>query len=204
MRQLVSLIFALVLLLPQAVFAQSAQIDAILLVDTSASMIDDLDQLCDALPNTEKLIRESFALARVRVVGIIDKYKCAQETTRSLIPNSAVLDDEDWGIAIAELAAGYPWQAGAIRLIMPLSDAGPASGNPIQDPGPDRDATSRAIRAALANKVILSPILAAPDVDITQEDRVRLEALAQEMAARTGGRLFISRGPADLSTALQQ
>lgn len=204
MRHFVSLIFALVLLLPQAASAQSSQIDAIILVDTSASMIDDLDQVCDALPNTERLIRESFTLARVRVVGIIDKYKCAQDTARSLVPNSAVLDDEDWGIAAAELAADYAWQPGAIRLIMPLSDAGPASGNPIQDPGPDRDATSRAIRAALANKVILSPILAAPEADVTQEDRARLETLAQEMAARTGGRLFISRSPADLSTALQQ
>ena len=205
MRRSVLLAFAIAsLLLPRPARAQFVDVDVIILVDTSASMIDDLDSLCDGLPNTLKSVRESGLSAQARVVGIKDKYTCAQDTARSLIAGSTVADDEDWGIAIAELADGYAWQPSALRLMIPLSDAGPASGNPVNDPGPDRDVTTRAIRAAVANKVILSPLLASPDPDTSADDRARFEALAQDMASKTGGRVFVSSGPSDLPQAIAQ
>ncbi len=205
MRRFVLAGFAIALLaLPWPVHAQSAAVDLILLVDTSASMIDDLDSLCGALRDTLASIRKSGLSAHARIVGITDKYQCVQDSARALIPNSGVSDDEDWGIAIAELAGGYAWRPSAVRLIVPLSDAGPASGNPVEDPGPDRDVTLRAIRAAVANKVILSPLIASPDPDTAAGDRARLEALAQEMASKTGGRVFVSNEPSDLPDALSQ
>ena len=205
MRRLLLLTLALFpLWSPLSASAQSNQIDAIVLVDTSASMVDEVDALCESLDATLDAIRAARLMARVRIIGITEEYRCVGEAAQSLIANSAVADDEDWGIALVELSERYPWQAGAVRLIMPLSDAGPASGNPVDDPGPDRDITTRVSRAAVANKVIVSPILAGPAPDISKPDRARLEVLAQELASRTGGRVFASRSPSDVAIAIQQ
>ena len=165
MRRTVFLALAIALMLfPGIVRAQSVAVDAVILVDTSASMRDELDRLCARLLDTLESIRLSGLRVRVRVVGLTERYKtCTDDTVRLLIKNSAVADDEDWGIAEYELAGGYDWQPSATRLIIVVSDAGPASGNPIEDPGPDRDVTTRAIQAATANKVILSTLLGGPN-----------------------------------------
>src|SRR3972149_6001279 len=178
MRRLALLGLALaVFALPWAALAQSVDVDLVVLVDTSASVRDDVDRLCTELPKVIQSIGGDGLAVRWRVFSIKDTYNCAKDTVQATIPGSAVADDEDWGIAIAELAAGYAWQPSASRLIIPLSDSGPASGNPVSDPGPDRDVTTLAIRAAIANKVILSPLLSGPAPDTSADDRARLEAV---------------------------
>lgn len=206
MRRTVLLAFATALMLiPGAVRAQSTDVDAVILVDTSASMRDELDKLCATMPDTLDRIQASGLTVRVRLIGITERYpQCAEKTVRALIKNSAVTDDEDWGIAATELIGGYTWRPSAKRLIVAVSDAGPASGNPVDDPGPDRDAITGAIRTAIANKVILSALLGGPDPDVSTADRSRLEVLARDMAAATGGRIFVSRDPADVPDAIKQ
>ena len=205
MRRLALLGLALaVFALPWAALAQSVDVDLVVLVDTSASVRDDVDRLCTELPKVIQSIGGDGLAVRWRVFSIKDTYNCAKDTVQATIPGSAVADDEDWGIAIAELAAGYAWQPSASRLIIPLSDSGPASGNPVSDPGPDRDVTTLAIRAAIANKVILSPLLSGPAPDTSADDRARLEALAQDMASKTGGRVFLSPAPDNLVRGIQQ
>lgn len=203
MRRLIVLVlFVTWLALPLVARAQSSDIDAVVLVDTSASMIDDLDRLCADLPDAIEPLRADGLNVRVTVIGIRDRYRCADATVRSLLAGSTVASDEDWGVALADLASGYAWQPDAARLIVPVSDAGPAAGDPVEDPGPDRDVTTRAIRAAVANKVILSPVLARPDLGASPDDRTRLEALAREMAAKTGGSVFESGSPYALANAV--
>ena len=204
MRRFASLALAVVLLaLPASLRAQSVDVDVIILIDTSGSLTDDLGQLCAALPGTLESIHESGLSVQARVVGMKDKYRCIETTVFAMAGGSGVADD-DWGVGIAELAGGSLWRASALRMIIPVSDAGPAGGNPVDDTGPDRDVTTRAIRAAVANKVILSPLLATPDPNASPGDRVRLEALAQDMAAKTGGRVFVSRGLSDVPQAVEQ
>jgi len=184
--------------------AQSVDVDAVILADTSASMIDDLDAVCRALPDVLQSIRDTGLNVQARVVGVKDRYACAEDTVRTLLPDASVVTGEDWGQAVAVLSEGHAWQSGATRLLIPLSDAGPASGDPVDDPGPDRDAATRAIRAAVAHGVILSPLLTQPEPDVSPDDRARLEALAQDMASKTGGRVFLSAGPSDLPEAISQ
>ncbi|HLF29286.1 MAG TPA: hypothetical protein VJG32_23425 [Anaerolineae bacterium] len=205
MRRFTLLALAIALLaVTRPLQAQSTAIDVIILADTSASVIDDLDRLCAGLPDALKSINAAGLSVQARVIGITDKYRCAQDTIRSLSAGSNVADDEDWGMGIVELAGRATWQPAALRLIIPLSDAGPASGNPVHDPGADRDITTRAIRAASANKIVVSPLLIDSDPDATPDDQARLERLAQELASKTGGRVFISRDPSDLLGGVTQ
>jgi hypothetical protein len=204
MRRFTLLALAVGLLaLPASLRAQAVDVDVIILVDTSGSLTDDLGQLCAALPGALESIRESGLSVQARVVGVKDKYRCIETTVFAMAGGSDVADD-DWGIGIAELAGSSLWRPSALRVIIPVSDAGPAGGNPVDDPGPDRDVTTRAIRAAVANKVILSPLLATPDSNASPDDRARLEALAQDMAAKTGGRVFVSAGLSDVPQAVEQ
>ncbi|HJW84313.1 MAG TPA: hypothetical protein VJ754_08405 [Anaerolineae bacterium] len=205
MRRTVFLAVATALiLLPGIVHAQSITVDAVILVDTSSTMRDELDSLCASLPDTLASHEASGLRVRTRVIGIYDEYQCADSTVRQLIANSAVADDEDWGVAIAELIGGYTWDHSAHRLIIVVSDAGPVSGKLVYDPGLDRDAVTRAIQLAATNKVILSSLLGSPDPDVSAADRARLAGLARDMAAATGGRVFISQMAADVPAAISQ
>jgi hypothetical protein len=53
--------------------------------------------------------------------------------------------EEDWAPAVAVVAAGktghptFPWSSDSVRLIVSFSDEGPRCGNPIDDPGVDRN-----------------------------------------------------------------
>jgi hypothetical protein len=192
------------LLFPGVVRAQSVAVDVVILVDTSATMSDELDRLCAKLRDTLDSIRASGLSVRARVVSLTERSKCTDDTVRRLIKNSTVADDEDWGIGVIELVKGYDWQGSATRLIIVVSDAGPASGNPIEDPGPDRDVTTRMIQAAAENKVILSPLIGGPNPDVSATDRSRLERLARDMAAATGGRVFVSRSSTEVPAAISR
>jgi hypothetical protein len=128
-------------------------------------------------------------VVRYRIVGINEPRACAYETVVGLAPGGATSDQEDWGPAVADLAARYGWTPGHARLIVPVSDEGPEDGSPVNDPGNDRDAINAAIVAARANRVIVSPVLG------TGHDSP-IELLAQALAAGTGGRVFKSSDPA--------
>lgn len=205
MRRSVLIVFVLILLaLPASVDAQSIDVDVILLVDTSASMIDDIDTLCAELSNIQSEIRALGLDERTHALAITESYKCVSDSVRTLIEDSQVADDEDWGIAIIELITEYDWQPSARRLIIVVSDAGPASGNPVEDPGPDREVTTQAIQAAANNNVILSVLINPPEPDIGELDQMRLAALARDMASATGGRVLVSSQPSDLPEAIVQ
>lgn len=203
-RSLILVLACAMWLLPASIRAQAVDIDVVILADTSASMFDDVEALCGEVAQLQNTIRAGGLIERMRVLAITDSYNCATDSVRTLVDNSKVADDEDWGLALIELSGAYDWQPGAIRLMIVLSDAGPASGNPIDDPGPDREVIARAIRAAANNDIVLSMLIAQPNADVGALDRTRLETLARDMASATGGRVFVSSGPSDLSEAIVQ
>jgi hypothetical protein len=175
-RPLIVLIAVLVLLLSALpVFAQEERgVDVVIILDTSGPMLDGFDKFCASFPgDVTALQRRGFDL-QVTILGITKPYACARDTVRS-IAGSTVASDNDWGAAIADVAAKQAWRSNALRLVVTLSNRGPALGDPVDDPGADREAINKAISAAQANQVMVLPVLGASDRSTQLVDRSSLE-----------------------------
>jgi hypothetical protein len=162
------------------------EIDVILLVDTSNSMNDELEALCDGIDDLSSNLEQRGITAHVTVLGIAETRACATKHVSQILPDVQAHGKEDWGAAVADLARYYAWTPDAVRLIVPLSDEGPMQGDPVNDE--DENVIQTAIRAARANQVIVSPALG------TQYNP-KVEPLARELAQETGGRVLISQDP---------
>lgn len=166
---------------------QPKGVEVVIVLDTSGALLDRIDVLCAGLTkNVTALQARGFEL-NVTVYGIAKPYACAAQTV-SQLPNSTVANDSDWGAAIADIAAHYAWRANTVRVIIPFSNRGPALGDPVNDPGPDREAIVRAIAAAQAAKVTVSPVVGAADKATQADDHARLQKLAADLATATAGR----------------
>jgi hypothetical protein len=203
-RRFVVLIAVLVLLLNALpVLAQEQRgVDVVIILDTSGPMLDGFDKFCESFPtNVAALQQRGFDL-QVTILGITKPYACAKDTVRS-IADSTVASDNDWGAAINDVALKQPWRSNTQRLIVPLSNRGPALGDPVDDPGADRDAIRKAIGAALANRVVVLPVLGAADRSTQPDDRSKLEQLAQDLAQATGGQtIALNSNSADPTQAI--
>ena len=190
------LIVLLSLLTARAVTAASNQkVDAILLVDTSDSMNDELVILCEGIDDLINDLERRGITAHIIVVGIAETRACAERHVSQLLPEAQTHDKEDWGTAIVDLARYYGWTPDAVRLIVPLSDEGPLQGDPVNND--DKGVIQTAIRAARANHVIVSPALGT-------RYNPEIEPLARELAQETGGQVFVSQEPdQDLIEGLQ-
>ncbi|HET7376791.1 MAG TPA: hypothetical protein VFK30_08790, partial [Anaerolineae bacterium] len=124
---------------------------------------------------------------QVSPLGITSPYGCAMASVKSSIANSTVASSGDWGAATADVAAGFSWRTNTLRIIIPISNRGPALGDPVDDPGADRDSIGRAIKAAQASHVVVSPLLGAVDRATQPNDRSKLLVLANDLAKGTGG-----------------
>jgi hypothetical protein len=172
--------------------AQSADkgVEVVIVLDTSGALLDRIDALCAGLTRDITALQARGFDLRVSIYGVAKPYACAIETVTAL-PGSTVANDSDWGAAVSDLAAKFPWRANTVRVIIPYSNRGPALGDPVNDPGPDRDVIVRAIAAAQANKVSVSPVVGASDKATQPDDRSRLEKLATDLATASGGRVEI-------------
>src|SRR5512136_846884 len=178
----IAVIVLLLSALPAPVFAQEQRgVDVVVILDTSGPMLDGFDKFCESFPqDVAKLQQRGFDL-QVTILGITKPYACAKDTVRS-IAGSTVASDSDWGAAVADVAARQPWRQNALRLIVPLSNRGPALGDPVDDPGADRDVIRKAIGAAQANRTVVLPVLGASDRTTQPDDRSKLEQLARDLA----------------------
>ncbi len=167
-------------------------IDMVVVIDTSGSMDDEAAALCASVDNIATTLRFDGIELLMTVLGVTEDtgndpaaYSClggnVADAIGDAVPGGGTLDaPEDWGPAIAVLAEGFPWAAGSIRVVVPMSDEAPQDGDPCADPGEDRDAINNA--AAIANDydVAVSPITgtgAGPCV----------RTLAKDIAADTDG-----------------
>lgn len=178
-----------------ATAAQEAKIDVILLVDTSDSLTDELQALCRAVEGMAADVNRQGVAMNYVVLGVARTSDCADERVTHLIPESQVENRRDWGPAVTDLARHYKWRTGAMRLIIPVSDAGPLRGDPVNEG--DERAIQEAIQAAQANEVIVSPVLG------TGFNRMVMP-LAFKLAWETGGQVFQTQEPDnDLGDGLQ-
>lgn len=164
-------------------------VEVLFVMDTSGSMDDEFDALCGQISTIVAQLQRMGVPTQYRILGINEPRACATETVTGLVPGGVVNHQEDWAPAVVDLAGGFAWRPDHVRLIIPMSDEGPEDGDPVNDPGDDREAINAAIAAARANNVIVSPVLGTGA-------GTEVSTLAEALAAGTGGRTFASSDPA--------
>ena len=185
---------------PQPPCPQAGPVDVVFVMDTSGSMDDEFDALCRQIPDIVSTLQAMGVSVNYRILGITETRACATDHVRNILPGGRVDHFEDWGPAVADLAERYTWRPGHTRLIIPMSDEGPDDGNPVNDPGNDRDAITEAIAMARANNVVVSPVLCSG-----HEQYPAIDVLARDLANATGGRVFYSTDPAtDLADGISE
>ncbi len=189
-------------------------VEVVFVMDTSGSMDDEAAALCEKIAQVETALAESGIDITVHVWGITNtpggSFSCLTDTVLNMlgstVPGSPELfptlgNIEDWGPAVAIVADRFPWQEGAARVIVPLSDEGPHNGYPCNDSYEgdfDAEVIAHAIDIANQNNVFVSPIIGSGSQEC-------VETLAAELAAGTNGSAFQSTTPsADLADSIYQ
>jgi hypothetical protein len=185
--------------------------DIIFIMDTSASMEDEGTLLCHQL---DALIVELAAAGlnlNVSLLGIDSTgssvFSCLTGTVvgaygttvpgnppagneiLAACPGGNEVGSEDWGRAVSVTAANHAWATGAVRVIVPLFDEGPWCGNPVTDPGVDRDSIDHAITIASQHDVIVSPVTGSGS-------SASVINMATDLAVPTGGEVHSSSNSA--------
>ncbi len=169
---------------------QGQGIDVVIIFDTSGPLLDRFDLLCASMTKNVAALKSRGFDLQVTFLGITNSYACAKDSV-SAIKGSTVASDADWGPAVADVAERFPWRLNVVRVIVPMSNRGPGLGDPVDDPGTDRAAIQRAIKAAQASHAIVSPVIGLPDRASRPDDRPRLEVLANDLAKGTGGSVVL-------------
>ena len=190
---------------------QCGQVEVVFVVDTSPSIQNEGAVLCDRIADLVAELQADQINVTAELLSIVatgtGTFSCLTDSVLNvygdMVPGSppanvAVLaencdaqsDDEDWGRAVAIVAGARNWLPNSTRLIVPIFDEGPWCGDPISDPGVDREAINQAILNARAAEVTVSPVLG-------DGSSGTLTAIADDLALATGGQSFQSSEPAD-------
>jgi hypothetical protein len=123
----------------------------------------------------------------------------------SLFPVAPINSPEDWGLATAVVAEQFDWRAGAVRIVLPVSDEGPHDGSGIDnfenngdpnDPcdniGGDIESICHAIDIANIKSVHIVPLIG---IAGNPSDQAQIEALATLLASETGGSMLTLTNP---------
>lgn len=185
-------------------------VEVVFIMDTSTSMDDEAAALCAGLPQVAAALAAAGLEVTTTTLSICDlpgsPYVCLDNTVIALLgsavpgnppPEIAVLGacpggnevcQEDWGRATAVVAGLFPWAkpGESVRLVIPIADEGPWCGNPSSSN--DQLSITHAISVAAANGVFVSPIMGTGTP-------AAVLALAEQLAAGTGGEAFSSSKP---------
>ena len=172
--------------------AANNKLDVVFLLDTSPDMESHAAEACTNILYTVWGLTGAGYQVNPKVLGMTQAGACASSSVASTMPGGMVDNPADWGAGVTEVAGRYDWQPGAIRLIVPVSNAGPAGGDTVQDPGADREAINAAIAAAQLNHVAIAPLIMPP---YDEAQRAAIVSLAAELAASTGGRVYQTGDP---------
>ncbi|MFP4334774.1 MAG: putative Ig domain-containing protein [Wenzhouxiangella sp.] len=182
---------------PEGCAACSA-LDLLFTFDTSVSMDPVNQAMCDLAGDLVEALADDGIPVNANYWGITENGSATclnnnvGEQLGSTVPGSppSWMDDlencagfpelptENWGPAAAIVAERYPWQADAVRLLVPVADEGPYCGDPVDEF--DIDSVYFAREIAAQNDVVVSPLL--PDI---APDPVR--AMAGLITVGTGG-----------------
>jgi hypothetical protein len=183
-------------------------LEMVFVVDTSGSMWDELYALCGAIEDTIAPLAAAGIALDYELLGIASGFECTFEHVLGKYGDSAkgagadaprieACEDgaegiaESWAAAVGVVATQRQWKPGAIHMIVPISDEGPACGNPVDSK--DVQATQWAIDVAKAQGVVVSTIAGTGSLP-------KVEELAEKLAHETGGKAHRSTNPTwDLS-----
>lgn len=192
-------------------------VEVVFIVDTSSSMSGEGAALCASITQIVADLQADLVNVNAEILGVdapgTGSFSCLTDSVANLYgvnvpgsppPGTEIMGDcggandpEDWGPATSVVAGLKAWQADSVRLIVPVSDEGPRCGNPVSDPGVDRDSINHAIGQAQLNDVIVSPITGSG----SSGDVINMATI---LANNTGGSVFASVDPAqDLSDGIQ-
>lgn len=188
--------------------ADSTVVDLVFVLDTSTSMQDEAAALCASIGSVIADLAAFGITVNSSAYGVSQTpggaFSCLDgdvvgtfgSTIQDSLPCCPTVQGlEDWGLATAVVAENFPWAAD-VRVIVPIGDEGPRTGDPCNDPGDDRDVIEAAIFSAAANGVAVSPITGTGSSPC-------VVALAVDLAEGTGGTAFQSSDPAsDLAAAV--
>lgn len=188
-------------------------IEIVFIMDTSGSMVDEAAALCNSIDQmvadlsadgTEVISHilgitetggSAFPCVNDHVVAMMGSDVPGLNTTCAFPDNTSSY--ESWGPATSITALHFPWTAGAIRIIAPISDEGPCNGSRpdgCNDPGDDRDSIDNAILSAANSLVTISPITGTGAIECVLN-------LAELIASQTGG---ITRTTANAQTDIPE
>ena len=185
-------------------------VEAVFIMDTSSSMNDEAAALCSKIKAVGTILKGKGITLSSSALGISEApggaYSCLTNTvikvhgtsvpgsppatvaTLGKCPGGNQVASEDWGRATAVVAGVKSWGTGKVHLVIPISDEGPWCGDPVTDPGVDRDSITHATKVAAAKSVIVSPITGTGSSS-------GMIKLAQDLAKGTGGKALSSKNP---------
>lgn len=154
-------------------------LDVVFLVDTSGSMSDEYDVLCEAYSVMAATLENAGVPMTVELNALATGWSCGSaQLITSAYPNEVNPPDpngfklngcgsteENWAPATAVVASNRAWKADAVRVIVPISDEGPLCGDPVTKE--DIKAMHYAAKIATLHNVVVSPVMgtgAPPDV----------------------------------------
>jgi RHS repeat-associated protein len=156
--------------------AACGALDVVFLFDTSSSMGAEAQLVCDLAADLIAGLEARGIPVTATLLGIggTSVIPCAATTVNDLLGSDvpgdpppgfeSVLgctqaggDLENWALATAIVSERFPWQDGAVRLVMPFSDEGPFCGDPYDQE--DEIAIDHAVAIAAANQVVVSPFV---------------------------------------------
>jgi hypothetical protein len=174
----------------------SAQTNAQLffLMDTSGSMDDEFDVLCDRI---DQIVQGLQAIIKLdwTILGIKDTRNCTINTVHSLAQNPTVDDYEDWGPAVEDMSYDI-WKSGYVRILIPISDESAENGDDWYSD--DDAAIDRAKEACRANNVGVIPVIGTPGDESQYQHIING---ATELANYCWGSVFLS--DADNATLIE-
>jgi hypothetical protein len=178
-------------------------VELVFTVDTSGSMGDEAAALCGSISAVQNTLMNEGITSATHLLGIgtpdfsvSGAFPCLTDTVLNAfgpaVPGNGgacgntLTSNESWGQAAAIVAQKFPWQPGALRVIVPISDEGACRGEPCLNPGEDRDAVTNAI--SQHGTAVVSPI-------VGTGANACVKQLADDLAAGTGGTSFQSADP---------
>jgi uncharacterized repeat protein (TIGR01451 family) len=178
--------------------ADKCKVDLVFILDTSVSMADEWENLCDIVSEIITDVNSGYDL-KAHIIAIGGQppvsVTCTPEiwTASEACPNDSSGPLEQWGPGVEYWAEHEPWRNCSTRIIMPVSDEGPfcGCGYPIAGTNQDDiDSIEAAISAAKNNHVIVYPLEGLPGLDIPSECTDGVDALMDHLAIETNGQRF--------------